>query len=101
MPVLWDKKTKCIVNNESLEILPMLNSAFNHLLPEGSAARRLDMYPTDLTQVMQEANEWVYHTINNGVYRCGFAVTQSAYDKSVDELFQSLDRVEDILSRSR
>mmetsp|Transcript_13061 Transcript_13061/g.21371 ORF Transcript_13061/g.21371 Transcript_13061/m.21371 type:complete len:356 (-) Transcript_13061:3038-4105(-) len=101
VPVLWDKKNKCIVNNESLDILPMFNTAFNHLLPEGSAGRQLDMYPSALAPIMQETNEWVYQTINNGVYRCGFAKSQQAYDKAVDALFQSLDRAEDILARSR
>lgn len=101
VPLLWDKKLKCIVNNESLDILPMLNSAFDHLLPEGSAGRQLDLYPADLSALMTETNAWVYSTINNGVYRSGFAKTQTAYDSAVTELFESLDRVETILSQSR
>lgn len=101
VPVLWDKKTKTIVNNESLDILPMFNSAFDHLLPDSSAARQLNLYPADLVPVMTETNQWIYHTINNGVYRSGFAVTQTAYDKAVGELFESLDRVENLLSKSR
>jgi putative glutathione S-transferase len=101
VPVLWDKKTKCIVNNESLDILRMFNSAFNHLLPEGSAARELNLYPPELDDIMADTNEWVYHTINNGVYRSGFAKSQAAYDTAVGQLFESLDRAEDVLSKSR
>lgn len=101
VPVLWDKKTKTIVNNESLDILPMFNSAFDSFLPEGSPGRLLNLYPADLTTEMQETNSWVYNDINNGVYRSGFATSQAAYDKAVTSLFESLDRAEDILSKSR
>lgn len=101
VPVLWDKKTKTIVNNESQEINRMFNSAFNHLLPEGSEARTLDLYPPHLEGALADTNAWIYHQINNGVYRCGFAKSQEAYNEAVDELFSALDRCEAILSESR
>ena len=66
VPVLWDKKTRRIVNNESMEILRMFNSAFNHLLPENSPQRALDLFPAELEIQFQEHNDWVYNNINNG-----------------------------------
>eukprot|EP00602_Paraphysomonas_sp_CaronLab_P005048 CAMPEP_0185030586 /NCGR_PEP_ID=MMETSP1103-20130426/17563_1 /TAXON_ID=36769 /ORGANISM="Paraphysomonas bandaiensis, Strain Caron Lab Isolate" /LENGTH=352 /DNA_ID=CAMNT_0027565777 /DNA_START=27 /DNA_END=1085 /DNA_ORIENTATION=- len=101
VPVLWDKKTNCIVNNESQEILRMFNSSFNHLLPEGSKERELDLYPAHLVADIDAANEWIYDKINNGVYRCGFAKTQGAYNSAVAELYDALDRVEQILATNR
>lgn len=97
VPVLWDKKKGTIVNNESAEIVRMLNSEFNEL----SSNPGLDLYPEDLRAAIDEANEWVYPQINNGVYRCGFATSQEAYDKAFDELFAALDRCEGILGRQR
>lgn len=97
VPVLWDKKERTIVNNESSEIIRMFNSAFNHLAKNPS----LDLYPEDLKQAIDDANEWIYPTINNGVYRCGFATSQAAYDAAFGELFASLERCEEILSRQR
>lgn len=76
VPVLWDKKTKQIVNNESSEILRMFNSAFNEL----AKSPELDLYPSQLIEKIDQVNSWVYPTINNGVYRCGFAQSQEAYD---------------------
>lgn len=76
MPVLWDTKTSTIVNNESSEIIRMFNSNFNHLASNPS----LDLYPEALQGAIDSANDWIYPTINNGVYRCGFATSQEAYD---------------------
>ncbi|KAL1758456.1 glutathione S-transferase [Schizophyllum commune] len=98
VPVLWDKKLHTIVNNESSEIIRIFNSEFNDLLPPEKAA--LDFYPTELRSRIDEVNEWVYHQINNGVYRTGFATTQAAYEKAVNEVFDGLDKVEKILSKS-
>ncbi|KAG2483117.1 hypothetical protein HYH03_018007 [Edaphochlamys debaryana] len=97
VPVLWDKKEKTIVNNESSEIIRMFNSSFNDIAmhPE------LDLYPEALRAVIDEVNTWVYPSINNGVYRCGFATSQPAYDKAFQELFAALDRCEEVLSKQR
>ena len=97
VPVLFDKKTKRIVNNESSEIIRMLNSEFNAFAKNPN----LDLYPENLREKIDEVNEWIYHDINNGVYKSGFATTQQAYDKAVNQLFESLDRAEQILSKSR
>ena len=97
VPVLWDKKTKTIVNNESSEIMRMLNSEFNDI----SKVTELDIYPETLRSVIDEVNGWVYEHINNGVYRCGFAKTQEAYDAAVESLFVHLDKAEEILSKHR
>lgn len=95
VPVVWDKKTNTIVNNESSEIIRMFNSAFNDQLPADKAA--LDLYPENLRASIDEVNEWVYDTVNNGVYKAGFASTQTAYEAAVIPLFESLDRLEKIL----
>ncbi|KAM5543481.1 hypothetical protein V8D89_002732 [Ganoderma adspersum] len=95
VPVLWDKKTGTIVNNESSEIIRFFNTAFNHLLPADKAA--LDLYPEPLRKEIDELNDWVYTTVNNGVYKTGFATTQKAYEEAVVPLFDSLDRLEKIL----
>ncbi|EFN57383.1 hypothetical protein CHLNCDRAFT_142785 [Chlorella variabilis] len=97
VPVLWDKKKGCIANNESSEIIRMLNSEFNDL----AGNPQLDLYPADLAAAIDEANSWIYPAINNGVYRCGFATSQEAYETAFGELFAALDRCEDILSRQR
>ncbi|KAF9372189.1 S-glutathionyl-(chloro)hydroquinone reductase, partial [Podila verticillata] len=97
VPVLWDKKTQTIVNNESSEIIRMLNTAFDKLVPEKAG---LNFYPENLRGEIDAVNEWVYDTINNGVYKSGFATTQEAYENHVHPLFKSLDRVEEILSKS-
>ncbi|KAG8995652.1 S-glutathionyl-(chloro)hydroquinone reductase, partial [Tulasnella sp. 427] len=88
VPVLWDKKTETIVNNESSEIIRMLNGAFNEFIPEDKAA--FNLYPNDLKAEIDGINEWVFET-------AGFATTQSAYAHGVKPLFASLDRLEDIL----
>lgn len=96
VPVLWDKKLETIVNNESSEIIRIFNTAFNELLPADKAA--LDLYPERLRKEIDEINGWVYDTVNNGVYKTGFASTQKAYEDAVIPLFESLDRLEKILT---
>jgi len=96
VPVLWDRKTSQIVNNESSEIIRMLNSAF-----DGVGARPGDFYPADLREEIEAINARIYDTVNNGVYRAGFARSQSAYDEAVTSLFATLDWLEDLLSGRR
>lgn len=96
VPTLWDKKTKRIVNNESSEIIRMLNCAFI-----GVAGNDKDFYPKDLRAEIDEINAFVYPNINNGVYRCGFSRAQAAYDEAYDGLFAALDRLEARLSTRR
>ena len=96
VPVLWDKKEQTIVSNESSEIIRMLNSAFDEW---GDAS--LDLSPLALRSEIDAVNERIYPSINNGVYRTGFATTQTAYEEAFDELFAALDELEDRLSRSR
>lgn len=86
VPVLWDKQTHTIVNNESAEIIRMFNSAFNELTGNG-----LDFYPQNLRHEIDHVNERIYDTLNNGVYKCGFATSQEAYGEAFDALFQTLD----------
>ena len=97
VPVLWDKQTKQIVNNESAEIIRLFNSEFQ----SHAAHPDLDLYPQDDRKKIDELNDWIYPSINNGVYRCGFATKQAAYSRAFKELFEALDRVEEILGRSR
>ncbi|OUS26438.1 glutathione-dependent reductase [Gammaproteobacteria bacterium 45_16_T64] len=96
VPVLWDKHTKTIVSNESSEIIRMFNSAFDHL-----TGNTEDYYPEGLRNTIDKINDRVYQTINNGVYRSGFATTQVAYQNAFEQLFDSLDWVEGILLRQR
>ncbi len=96
VPVLWDRETRTIVNNESSEIIRMLNSEFDEF-----GNRALDLYPAALRSAIDETNAFVYDAINNGVYRCGFARTQEAYEQSFRKLFAALDRLEERLSRQR
>jgi glutathionyl-hydroquinone reductase len=96
VPVLWDRRAKTIVNNESSEIIRMMNSEFDEI---GNAA--LDLYPPALRSAIDETNGFVYDAINNGVYRCGFARTQGAYEQSFRKLFAALDDLEQRLSRQR
>ena len=96
VPVLWDKKTRTIVSNESSEIIRMFNSAFDHL-----GATPGDFYPEALREEIDEVNERVYHTLNNGVYKCGFATTQDAYETAFMALFDTLDWLEERLSKQR
>jgi putative glutathione S-transferase len=92
VPVLWDKKQKTVVNNESAEIIRMLNSAFN-----GIAGNSIDFYPAALAKDIDRINQFVYENINNGVYKCGFAATQKAYDEAFDTLFNALEELENRL----
>ncbi len=96
VPVLWDKATGKIVSNESSEIIRMFNSAFNHI-----TGNDLDFYPEDLRPQIDPINDRIYDTLNNGVYKSGFASTQAAYDTAVGALFDTLDWLEDILSKNR
>lgn len=96
VPVLWDKKHNRIVSNESSEIIRMFNSAFNDL-----TGNQNDYYPKQLQAEIDDINQFVYDNINNGVYRCGFATTQTAYEEAFDKLFKALDKVESILSKRR
>lgn len=96
VPVLWDKKRRTIVNNESPEIIRMLNSAF-----DAFTNVRTDYYPANLRAEIDRVNEQVYPNINNGVYRAGFATSQAAYEKAFHELFDTLDELEQRLSQQR
>lgn len=96
VPVLWDKKRETIVSNESADIIRMLNSAFNSITDNHD-----DFYPAALHSDINEINEFVYHKINNGVYKCGFATTQQAYEEAFDELFSALDKLEQRLAGQR
>lgn len=96
VPLLWDKKQQRIVNNESSEIIRMFNSAFDALT--GNA---LDFYPEPLRPAIDALNERIYPAVNNGVYRAGFATSQSAYEQAFDELFAELDHLEQLLAQNR
>ncbi|HKT18880.1 MAG TPA: glutathione S-transferase family protein [Stellaceae bacterium] len=96
VPTLWDKKTKRIVNNESSEIIRMLNSEFR-----GIAGDDTDYYPPPLRAEIDRLNDVIYRTVNNGVYRCGFARSQEAYEAAYDALFATLDELEARLGRQR
>jgi len=96
VPVLFDKKTRKIVNNESSEIIRMLNSEFN----EFSSAPELDLYPENLRPMIDEINEIVYDGLNNGVYKAGFATEQSVYEENAKIVYETLLKVEGILEKS-
>jgi putative glutathione S-transferase len=96
VPVLWDKKRRTIVNNESSEIIRMLNSAFNAFTNVHT-----DYYPAALHGEIDRINDVVYATVNNGVYRAGFATTQQAYEEAARGVFATFDQLEDRLSRQR
>ena len=96
VPVLWDKETKKIVNNESSEIIRILNSEFNAFTDS-----TLDLYPEIHREEIDEINAHVYENINNGVYKCGFATGQQAYDEAFDSLFKALDMIDEKLSTRR
>lgn len=98
VPVLWDKKTETIVNNESSEIIRMFYTEFDDLVEE--KYKGLNFYSKENAAKIDELNGWIYDDINNGVYKSGFATTQEAYEKNVKTLFKALDRVEDILQKS-
>lgn len=96
VPVLWDCATGRIVSNESADIIRMFNSAF-----DGLTGNRDDYRPAALAQAIDEINARVYDSVNNGVYKAGFATTQAAYDRAVGPLFESLDWIEGLLARGR
>jgi putative glutathione S-transferase len=96
VPVLWDKKEETIVNNESAEIIRQFNRAFNELTND-----KQDFYPQALRKDIDELNERIYHSINNGVYRCGFASTQEAYEQAYLKLFELLDELNERLTHQK
>jgi len=96
VPLLWDKVAGAAVSNESADIIRMLNSAFDDIADD-----RIDFYPPDLREAIDEVNAWVYDAINNGVYKTGFAQTQAAYEEAYDALFAALDAVEARLGEHR
>ncbi|MGV0024708.1 glutathione S-transferase family protein [Phormidesmis priestleyi] len=96
VPVLWDKQTGTIVNNESREIIHMFDLEFSEF-----AKSDIDLYPTALRETIDKTIEAIYMPINNGVYRSGFATTQKAYEEAVTELFENLDRWESVLNSQR
>lgn len=96
VPVLWDRRTGSIVNNESEDILRMLDSAFGPLALPAPVLR-----PADLADAIDAVNAWVYPEVNNAVYRAGFAASQEAYDEAVADLSRGLARAEEILTRDR
>ena len=103
VPVLWDKSSETIVNNESSEIIRMFFTEFDELLPEKVRESTHPLggyYPEPLQGEIDEMNDWVYNTVNNGVYKCGFAASQEAYDANIGPLFESLDRLEQHLGES-
>jgi putative glutathione S-transferase len=95
VPVLWDKQEETIVNNESAEIIRMLDTAFEEYANDAT------LYPEGSREEIDETIDAIYEPINNGVYRAGFAGTQDAYERAVSELFDALDRWEDVLSEQR
>ena len=95
VPVLWDKQTQTIVNNESADILRILNAGF------GALAKGPDLYPSDLAAEIDALNDAIYPTLNNGVYRAGFATTQLAYEEAFHDVFATLDALETRLSDGR
>ncbi|MEM7214122.1 MAG: glutathione S-transferase family protein [Pseudomonadota bacterium] len=96
VPVLWDKQTGTIVSNESSEMIRMFNSAFDAV-----GAKSADYYPEELREEIDTLNHRIYETVNNGVYRCGFATTQEAYEEALAPLFETLDWLDGILSSQR
>lgn len=97
VPLLWDSQTRTIVNNESAEIIVMLEGALNDFATHPD----LELYPDRLKPEIDRWNERIYHNVNNGVYRCGFAQTQAAYEQACEELFQTLEAIEAVLTRQR
>ncbi|TXG98470.1 MAG: glutathione S-transferase family protein [Nevskiaceae bacterium] len=96
VPVLWDREKRTIVNNESAEIIRMMNSAFDHL-----GAKEGDYYPEDLRSEIDGLNAKIYDTVNNGVYKAGFATTQEAYEAGLRPIFETLDLLEGRLQDKR
>ena len=97
VPVLWDKESNSIVNNESADIIRMFNSAFDSI----SGVDQIDYYPEPLRARIDSLNEKIYENINNGVYRCGFSSSQQAYNDAFELLFDTLDELDDLLGNQR
>ncbi|MEM9214772.1 MAG: glutathione S-transferase family protein [Cyanobacteria bacterium P01_F01_bin.150] len=97
VPVLWDSQTQTIVNNESAEIIEILNGEFDAIAQNPS----LNLYPDALKPIIDDWNKKIYHAVNNGVYRCGFAQSQVAYDQACDQLFAMLDDIDTALTHQR
>lgn len=97
VPVLWDNNTQTIVNNESADIIIILNAAFNAV----ATTPDCDLYPQDLQESIEQWNQKIYPAVNNGVYRCGFAQTQEAYERAVNDVFQVLDEIDGVLATQR
>jgi len=97
VPVLWDRESGTIVNNESSEIIRMLNAEFDAF----AERPEVDLYPEPLREEIDRLNDRIYPTVNNGVYRAGFATTQEAYEEAVAELFDALLWLEDLLGERR
>ena len=98
VPMLWDRERETIVSNESSDLVRLFNGAFNDL-PGVDAS--LDLYPAERAAEIDRLNEWIYHAVNNGVYKAGFATTQAAYEEAVGELFAALDALEARLGEQR
>lgn len=96
VPVLWDTQQETIINNESADIIRIFNFAFNDFIDDN-----INFYPDDLKDEINKINDFVYTSINNGVYKAGFATTQIAYDEAVFALFEALDKIEHRLSKHR
>ncbi len=96
VPVLWDKQTSRIVNNESSEVIRILNSGFGDL-----ADNSIDLYPEALRAEIDEINSYIYPKVNNGVYKAGFATSQEVYEREVADLFEALDTLDSRLSKQR
>ena len=97
VPVLWDKESNSIVNNESADIIRMFNSAFDSV----TGVDQTDYYPEPLRDRIDSLNEKIYENINNGVYRCGFSSSQQAYNDAFELLFDTLDELDDLLGNQR
>lgn len=97
VPLLWDRQTSQVVNNESADIIVMLNDAFN----SWASFPEQNLYPIALQEAIDRWNEKIYRTVNNGVYRCGFAQTQAAYEQACAELFETLDELDAVLEKQR
>ncbi len=93
VPVLWDKKTGAMVNNESADIIRMLNSSFGAF-----SNNSVDLYPASLQREIDQLNKYYYDNFNNGVYRAGFATSQEAYDEAYEQVFAALDQIEERLA---
>lgn len=96
VPVLWDKKNRKIINNESSEIIRIFNSSFDQFTDS-----TIDLYPEHLQELIDEINDKVYKNVNNGVYKAGFASSQKAYERAFDSLFDTLDELNEQLSHQR